>query len=87
MIGADGNLIHVALEDDATTELLQWSELWARSYAQFIGERSGSRKLASEIRTLSLPQDYLPSMLWSAADFKPVALEVERVLKTKRWMA
>jgi hypothetical protein len=42
MIGADGNLIHVALEDDATTELLQWSELWARSYAQFIGERSGS---------------------------------------------
>lgn len=54
-----------------------WRELWARSYAQTILERSGDPVLLGQLRALQAADDIF---VWPAAEFLPVALEVEVVL-------
>jgi hypothetical protein len=54
-----------------------WRELWARSYAQTVLERSGDPVLVEQLRTLQADDDVF---VWPATPFEPVALEVERLL-------
>ena len=54
-----------------------WRELWARSYAQTVLERSGDSLLLEQLRALQEDDDVF---VWPSAEFEPVALEVERVL-------
>lgn len=54
-----------------------WRELWARSYAQTILERSGDPVLTGRLRALQADDDVF---VWGASEFEPVAVEVERVL-------
>jgi hypothetical protein len=55
-----------------------WRELWARSYAQTVLERSGDPLLVARLRALQAEDDVF---VWPAAEFEPVADEVERVLE------
>lgn len=54
-----------------------WRELWARSYAQTVLERSGDPVLLERLRALQAADDVF---VWPAREFEPVAVEVERVL-------
>lgn len=54
-----------------------WRELWARSYAQAIIERSGDPSLTGQLRALQADDDVF---VWPAGEFEPVAREVEAVL-------
>jgi hypothetical protein len=54
-----------------------WRELWARSYAQTVLERSGDPVLLERLRALQADDDVF---VWPAREFEPVAVEVERVL-------
>jgi hypothetical protein len=53
-------------------------ELWARSYAQTVLLRSGDPKLERQLQKLQAEDDV---HIWSAEQFVPVALEVERVFE------
>ena len=55
-----------------------WRELWARSDAQTIVERSGDAVLVAQLRALQADDDVF---VWPAAAFEPVAAEVEGVLE------
>jgi hypothetical protein len=52
-------------------------EVWARSYAQTAIVRSGHQRLVEHVATLQEAGDIF---VWPAAEFEPVAVEVERVL-------
>jgi hypothetical protein len=54
-----------------------WRELWARSYAQTVLERSDDPILVAQLRALQENDDVF---VWPAAAFEPVAGEVEGVL-------
>jgi hypothetical protein len=53
-------------------------ELWARSYAQTVIARSGQPAFEEHLATLQAANDVF---VWPAAEFEPVATEVERVLE------
>ena len=54
-----------------------WRELWARSYAQTVLDRSGDPLLVAQLRALQAEDDVF---VWPEAAFEPVADEVEGVL-------
>lgn len=68
------------------TYLLQPVEIWARAYAQFIAERSGSVVLQQQLAdTFNAPGvDRLRH--WSAADFALIAKAIETLFKQLNWL-
>jgi hypothetical protein len=62
--------------------LTPW-EIWARAYAQFIAERSGSEMLQKQ---LAACRDDLKFRQWETDDFKPVAEAIEVLFKKLGWM-
>jgi hypothetical protein len=63
--------------------LLSNREIWARAYAQFVAERSGSARLAGELARAVKAEE---SRQWQADDFAPVAAEIEKMFKGLGWM-
>ena len=53
-------------------------EVWARCYAQTVLVRSGDATLARQLEHLQRDEDI---HVWSAEQFAPVAVEVERVFE------
>ena len=53
-------------------------EIWARSYAQTVMLRSGNAALEGQLAKLQADDD---PHIWSAEQFEPVALEIERVFE------
>jgi hypothetical protein len=62
---------------------LQPHEIWARSYAQFIAERSGSEVLKQE---LQLVHDTAQNRQWSREDFAPIRQAIETMFKELGWL-
>lgn len=63
--------------------LLRPSELWARSYSQFVAQRSGNSAILSELsefQELELP------FQWQENDFRAIDLAIERVLRAVGWI-
>jgi len=63
--------------------LLSPDEVWARAYAQFIAEKSKSRKLLTsldEIRILQVPYQ------WQKDDFAEIMVEIEKLFKQLGWL-
>jgi hypothetical protein len=63
--------------------LLQPFEIWARAYAQFITEKSGSRVLQADLQRL-LARD--PNRQWTTEDFALVAQAIEALFKKLGWL-
>jgi hypothetical protein len=63
--------------------LLMPEEIWARAYAQFIAQRSGFRSLARDLRRATESE---AGRQWTAADFKPVADAIQKLMTELGWM-
>lgn len=68
---------------------LQWQELWARSYAQYMAQAAGQPRLLAQLaaalgvgRRPRLPY----TLQWEADDFRPVLAAIERLFRMKGWM-
>jgi len=65
-----------------TKYLLKSWEIWARAYAQFIAERSGSPVLEEQLKAAKADQ----LRQWSTEDFAPLAAEIEKMFKQLGWI-
>ena len=63
--------------------LLRPAELWARSYAQFIAQRSGNDAILNE---LAVMQSETFSVQWTEADFAAIDQAIEGILREVGWM-
>ena len=62
---------------------LSWTELLARSYEEFIAERSGNATLLAKI---AARRDSNRDLYWDEADFAPISEALERLLRTRGLM-
>lgn len=67
--------------------LLRYTELWARSYAQFIAVRSGEPMLVADLDARRASESGIADHLqWDDDDFVPVAAEFETVFRGLGWL-
>jgi hypothetical protein len=67
--------------------LLEWRELWARSYSQYIAAKSGDSGMLEaigKIRENGIGGDRFSQ--WSEEDFKPIAAAIEAMFTKLGWM-
>lgn len=78
----------LAVGDRHVEYLLGYDELWARSYAQYIAERSMDATLLAALDLTRSPAaiGQLYPAQWSAADFAPVAIAIDTLFKRLGWM-
>ncbi|HSM84595.1 MAG TPA: hypothetical protein VLT16_00530 [Candidatus Limnocylindrales bacterium] len=58
-------------------------EIWARAYAQFIGEESGSKLLEQQLEKAIGVES---GRQWSHEDFKPVSAAIKKMFQDLGWM-
>lgn len=63
--------------------LLQYDEIWARSYAQYITVRSGDPALLIELGRRLNPNDYTKQ--WQADDFEEIGQAIDELFSAKGW--
>jgi len=63
--------------------LLRRTEVFARSYAQFIATKTGDTEALSQ---LSIIRGYAPLRVWDSADFQPIAQALEELCKQMNWL-
>jgi len=66
--------------------LLEPREIFARSYAQFIAEKSGRADLLKELQILRTNPFMPDTFQWTEADFVPVKKALEDVFRKKGWL-
>lgn len=67
--------------------LLRPTEMFARSYGQFIAERSGSAELLAELSGVrSRPIEVLYPEQWQETDFRAIAEEFVLLFRKRGWM-
>ena len=62
---------------------LKPEELWARAYAQFITEKSGSQLLQNQLQSAI---DADKDRQWSTEDFKPISAAIEALFTKLNWL-
>ena len=68
--------------DETSAYFLKPQEIWARAYAQFVAERSGSPLLQQQLASAQSTGD----RQWSAADFSPLANAIEKLFIELGWL-
>ena len=63
--------------------LLQPDELWARSYAQYIAERSADPELAAQLAAALAAE---PERQWEGTDFVPVSTAIDDLFASLGWL-
>jgi hypothetical protein len=68
--------------------LLQYDELWARSYAQYIATKSQNANMLGELaQTLDFQGKAMTyPVQWSADEFAPVVEAIDKIMRAKGWM-
>ena len=76
------------INQDDLAYFLEWNELFARSYAQFIALTSGFREMREQIGTFSNSKyrELLYPTQWAANDFDLIAEEIELLLLRRGWL-
>ncbi len=76
------------INQDDLTYFLEWHELFARSYAQFIALMSGFREMREQIGAFSNSKyrELLYPTQWAANDFDLIAEEIELLLLKRGWL-
>jgi hypothetical protein len=85
-------LAYQSIEDDmliaeVAEGALEWPELWARSYAQYVLNRTRERDLVSQLDAYRIPRTggiYLP-LQWDDDDFVAIDLAIEKVFPRLGW--
>lgn len=80
-----GTVQEIKVNPDYKNYLLSSEELWARSYAQYIGVKSGDEALLAELRELQDPARPYPSQ-WQDDDFAPVVQAIDAMFKELGWL-
>ncbi len=72
---------------DVASRNLQITELWARSYAQYIAVQNHRADLILELRTISdVPDEDCPiTRQWSDDDFSPICTAIDRLFEMLGW--
>ena len=66
---------------------LRWRELWARSYAQFVAERSQEPIMLEQLsKVVNGKTGYWIDSQWAAEDFAPIATEIATLFKNQGWI-
>lgn len=76
-----------ALPPRARSYLLRHRELWARSYAQYVAQRSGSAELLRQLDKARAGATVGQLTQWRDADFAPIAAAIDELFRTKGWRA
>jgi hypothetical protein len=85
--GAPTRYVFDADEMEYLDYLLEWEELWARTYCQFISIRSGSAAIQGQLQAEAVsPSGEVFTPQWPAYDFVEIELAIEDVLKERGWM-
>lgn len=63
--------------------LLKHDELWARSYAQYIAEKSGNKNL---LKDLQIVQNESIKSQWESDDFKEIMKAIDDIFKEMGWL-
>lgn len=64
---------------------LDVNEAWARSYAQYITEKSGDAVLKKQLNEI-LKDDFYGASQWAASDFAPIREAMDDLFKEKGWI-
>ena len=71
---------------DAFEYLLDPSELWARSYAQYVTHRSGDATLLEQLAKTRLSVAPYHLAQWEDDDFRPIGATIDGLLRRKGWL-
>ena len=67
--------------------ILEWVELWARAYAQFITTKSGDKVMRSQLQSvLDGSAKFWVDSQWTDEDFQPILFEIEKLFKKMHWL-
>lgn len=67
--------------------LLRTKELWARSYAQYVAQRSGNVRLRAQIQDVRAGQtNFWRESQWAEADFAPIASAIDQLFSSLGWI-
>jgi hypothetical protein len=83
----DGKTGRIRVKHDEVTYLLQWDEVWARAYAQYIAVRSGDATLRAQLdagRDRRVHGIYFHRQ-WDEADFEPIAAAIDELFRRLKW--
>ena len=83
----DGAIIREAVDMPVDKKyiryLLDTDEVWARSYAQYIAERSGNNVMLKEVAERATEESYHAH--WDRDDFAPVADAIDKIMEAMGW--
>ena len=87
-VHANGEVKSVKIDQDYTNYLLKPSELWARSYAQYIARKSEDGdmldSLAESLTSSESARQKTPTQ-WYSKDFEPVERAIDALLSRMGW--
>lgn len=69
---------------DEVTYRLEWKELWARAYFQYITERSGSAVLRADLERIRT--GYFSLEQWPDEEFGPILREIDTLFQSLGWL-
>lgn len=81
-----GAVVRQAVSRQAVDYYLEWHELWARSYAQYIAKKSGHKEMLENVDSERNAPDPYRARHWHDDDFAPVYDEIEQLFKEQGWM-
>lgn len=81
------NTLTDPLHKRLSTYYLSRHEQWARSYAQWVAERSGDKLLLEQVSKIeAATSSIVGSSQWDALDFEPIALAIDAIFKELGWL-
>jgi len=66
--------------------LLNPQELWARSYAQYIGEKTQNKEILATMEMWRNSSDYRQWRQWDPAEFAAIMEEIDKLFEAEGWM-
>lgn len=85
----DGTKTDYTVDVEHVEYLLEWEELWARAYAQYITLRSGNVVLKRQLdrirRGVGGNHQVYTAQHWADADFEPIAEAIDKIFEAKGW--
>jgi SPP1 gp7 family putative phage head morphogenesis protein len=79
------NLGESGLKKQHREYYLSRRELWARSYAQYIAEKSGNAAMLDGLKKIT-GGNSLPYRQWTTEDFAPIKKAMDELLQSKGWL-
>lgn len=83
----DTRTVEISLNQEFVEYSLEWRELFARSYAQYIAMQSRNKTLQEQLdQARNQPIHQIYAMQWHDADFHDIAQALDQVLRQREWI-